>query len=184
MTIMSRTRWQWRSVHLPMPFVRHYVRRHDGALPTIIRCTTMPLVQGTGRCWLLPALIAHPVHHSGCAARPSPEAGGLHARARRGRDQVPVRRVAGRRRHRQMRQGHTCCACALHHRALAVGQPPLLLCHRRPARQRQDHGDPDADHGRSGRPAGGLGVVFQRGAARRLTTSSTAPYILWDNIRR
>jgi hypothetical protein len=27
-------------------------------------------------------------------------------------------------------------------------------------------------------------VVFQRGAARRLTTSSTAPYILWDNIRR
>ena len=31
-----------------MPFVRHYVRRHDGVLPMIVAYSTMPLVLGNG----------------------------------------------------------------------------------------------------------------------------------------
>src|SRR6516165_12043357 len=37
-----------RSVHLPMPFVRHFMRRDDGALPTVVAFSTMPLVLGNG----------------------------------------------------------------------------------------------------------------------------------------
>ncbi len=37
-----------RSVHLPMPFVRHYLRRDDGVLPTIVAYATMPLVLADG----------------------------------------------------------------------------------------------------------------------------------------
>jgi hypothetical protein len=45
-----------RSVHYPMPFVRHYVRRHDGALPTIVAYATMPLVMGDGTLLAPPGL--------------------------------------------------------------------------------------------------------------------------------
>jgi hypothetical protein len=37
-----------RSVHLPMKFVRHYMRRDDGALPTIVAVSTLPLVLADG----------------------------------------------------------------------------------------------------------------------------------------
>jgi hypothetical protein len=37
-----------RSVHLPMPFVRHFIRRSDGALPTTAAFATMPLVLADG----------------------------------------------------------------------------------------------------------------------------------------
>jgi hypothetical protein len=37
-----------RSVHLPMSFVRHYVNRDDGALPTVVAITTLPIVLGDG----------------------------------------------------------------------------------------------------------------------------------------
>jgi hypothetical protein len=37
-----------RSVHLPMAFVRHYLRRDDGVLPTIVAYATMPLVLADG----------------------------------------------------------------------------------------------------------------------------------------
>ena len=37
-----------RSVHLPMPFVRHYVNRDDGVLPTVVAITTLPIVLGDG----------------------------------------------------------------------------------------------------------------------------------------
>jgi hypothetical protein len=37
-----------RSVHLPMQFVRHYVTRHDGALPTVVATTTLPIVLADG----------------------------------------------------------------------------------------------------------------------------------------
>lgn len=29
-----------RSVHLPMPFVRHYMQRFDGVLPTVVAIAT------------------------------------------------------------------------------------------------------------------------------------------------
>ena len=38
----------WRSVHLPMPFVRHYTTRHDGALPTVVAIATLPIVLADG----------------------------------------------------------------------------------------------------------------------------------------
>jgi hypothetical protein len=36
------------SVHLPMQFVRHYVTRHDGVLPTIVAVATLPIVLADG----------------------------------------------------------------------------------------------------------------------------------------
>ena len=30
-----------RSVHLPMQFVRHFMRRHDGVLPTVVAIATI-----------------------------------------------------------------------------------------------------------------------------------------------
>jgi hypothetical protein len=36
------------SVHLPMPFVRHYMRRHDGVLPTVVTIATLPIVLADG----------------------------------------------------------------------------------------------------------------------------------------
>ena len=37
-----------RSVHLPMQFVRHYLQRHDGALPTVVAIATAPIVLADG----------------------------------------------------------------------------------------------------------------------------------------
>src|SRR5215471_7741948 len=37
-----------RSVHLPTMFVRHYLKRDDGALPTIVAVSTLPLVLANG----------------------------------------------------------------------------------------------------------------------------------------
>ena len=37
-----------RSVHLPTPFVRHFMRRHDGALPTAVAIATVPIVLADG----------------------------------------------------------------------------------------------------------------------------------------
>jgi hypothetical protein len=37
-----------RSVHLPTPFVRHFVRRHDGVLPTVVAIATAPIVLADG----------------------------------------------------------------------------------------------------------------------------------------
>jgi len=36
------------SVHLPMPFVRHYMRRDDGALPTVVAIATAPIILADG----------------------------------------------------------------------------------------------------------------------------------------
>ena len=37
-----------RSVHLPTQFVRHFMRRHDGALPTVVAIATAPIVLADG----------------------------------------------------------------------------------------------------------------------------------------
>jgi len=37
-----------RSVHCPMPFVRHYLRRDDDALPQIVAVATLPIVSADG----------------------------------------------------------------------------------------------------------------------------------------
>jgi len=37
-----------RSVHLPTPFVRHYMRRDDGALPVVVAVATAPIVLADG----------------------------------------------------------------------------------------------------------------------------------------
>jgi hypothetical protein len=37
-----------RSVHLPMQFVRHYMTRHDDALPTVVAIATLPIVLDGG----------------------------------------------------------------------------------------------------------------------------------------
>src|SRR5262249_18596405 len=37
-----------RSVHLPTPFVRHFMQRHDGALPTVVAIATAPIVLADG----------------------------------------------------------------------------------------------------------------------------------------
>jgi hypothetical protein len=37
-----------RAVHLPLPFVRHYLKRDDGALPTIVAVSTLPIILADG----------------------------------------------------------------------------------------------------------------------------------------
>ena len=37
-----------RSVHLPMPFVRHYVQRYESPLPTVVAIATQPIVLADG----------------------------------------------------------------------------------------------------------------------------------------
>ena len=37
-----------RAVHLPTPFVRHFMRRHDGVLPTVVAVATAPIVLADG----------------------------------------------------------------------------------------------------------------------------------------
>jgi hypothetical protein len=37
-----------RSVHLPTPFVRHYMNRHDGVLPTVVAIATAPIILADG----------------------------------------------------------------------------------------------------------------------------------------
>ena len=37
-----------RSVHLPMPFVRHYMKRTDGVLPTVVAVATQPIILADG----------------------------------------------------------------------------------------------------------------------------------------
>jgi len=37
-----------RPVHLPTPFVRHFMRRHDGALPTVVAIATAPTILADG----------------------------------------------------------------------------------------------------------------------------------------
>ena len=37
-----------RSVHFPTPFVRHFMRRHDGVLPTVVAIATAPIVLADG----------------------------------------------------------------------------------------------------------------------------------------
>ena len=37
-----------RSVHLSMKFVRHYMKRDDGALPTVVAIAQLPLVLADG----------------------------------------------------------------------------------------------------------------------------------------
>ena len=37
-----------RSVHLPMEFVRHYMRRDDGVLPTVVAIATLPIILADG----------------------------------------------------------------------------------------------------------------------------------------
>ena len=73
-----------RSVHLPTPFVRHFMKRNDGALPTVVAIATAPIVLADGEL-LAPdgprSPARHPVHHPGRAARDHSEARGLHARS-------------------------------------------------------------------------------------------------------
>jgi hypothetical protein len=45
-----------RSVHLPMSFVRHYMKRSDGALPTVVAIATAPIVLADGGLLAPPGL--------------------------------------------------------------------------------------------------------------------------------
>ena len=82
-----------RSVHLPTPFVRHFMRRHDGALPTVVAIATAPIVLADGSVAGAGGprpRARHPVPHPGGAAGGHPAAPGLHPGAREGGDGVPV----------------------------------------------------------------------------------------------
>ena len=157
-----------RSVHLPMPFVRHFMNRSDGVLPTIVALRTVAARAG-GRKFAgavgprSPA--RHPVHHSGRIAKDHPEARGLHEGGGQGGDEVSHRSMAGRRRHRLYRQGNDHRRRAHPDRAFVADRPSVVHRHRRTARRRQDHDAHHADHGRHRTMASGVGVVDQRGGA-------------------
>jgi hypothetical protein len=83
-----------RSVHLPMQFVRHYINRDDGVLPTIVAIATLPVVLGDASLLAPDGLdrvrgiyLQNP---EGAASR-STSARVLHRGGRAGGDAVPVR---------------------------------------------------------------------------------------------
>jgi hypothetical protein len=45
-----------RSVHCPAPYVRHYMNRDDGALPTVVAISTLPIVLADGNLLAPPGL--------------------------------------------------------------------------------------------------------------------------------
>ena len=139
-----------RSVHLPTQFVRHFMRRHDGALPQRVAHRHYATGAG-GRKSAGPEgprpPARHPVYHSGRAARGCPAAP----------DCTPERVKAAmeflcNEWLVDVATDHTgkalliAAALSLIERSL-LDRPAVLLRHRRPARQWQDHGDLHADHG-------------------------------------
>ena len=154
-----------RSVHLPTPFVRHFMRRHDGALPTVVAIATAPIVLADG-VLLAPDGLDRDrgiQFSSRMSCGRSSRSARTARRSGEGGDGVPVRRVAGRRRHRLRRQGDNHCRRAHPDRALAVTGPAVLLRHRRAARWGKNNDPHHADHGRHRTVAGSGGVVDQRG---------------------
>jgi hypothetical protein len=82
------------SVHLPTKFVRHYVSRDDGVLPTAVAIATLPIVLGDGSL-LAPDGLDRATRHrlqdpEGAASR-SPAARPLHRGGRARGNAVPVR---------------------------------------------------------------------------------------------
>ena len=141
-----------RSVHLPTQFVRHYMRRDDGVLPTIVA-------------------IAQSADHS--RRRRRPRHGGWHRSRPRHHVRIPkeLMRCLPRRddctadrRRRAMRflcddwlydvslqlrqQVRHDRRCAVPDRAFAAAEQAGILRHCRPSRQRQDDGSAHADDGR------------------------------------
>ena len=157
-----------RSVHLPTPFVRHYMKRDDGALPTVVAIATAPIVLADGELLAPDGLdrlrgIHFIIPDELRAIIPSART------ARRGAVKAAMKFLsdewlvdvatdyAGK---------CTIIAAALTmiERSLLT-RPAVLLRHRRPPRRRQDHDAHHADHGRHRAVAGGGGVVDQRGGA-------------------
>ena len=139
-----------RSVHLPMQFVRHFMRRHDDVLPTVVAIATAPIVLADG-VLLAPEGLDR---ERGIQFIIQDE---LRAVIPRGQDCTPERVKAA--------MEFLCdewlvdvatdyvgkcdnhCRRAHPDRALAVTGPAVLLRHRRTARWRQDHDPHHADHG-------------------------------------
>ena len=83
-----------RSVHLPLQFVRHYISRDDGVLPTVVAIATLPVVLGDASL-LAPDGLDRPrgiVFQIQKELRAVlPPARPLHRGGRAGGDAVPVR---------------------------------------------------------------------------------------------
>ena len=70
-----------RSVHLPTPFVRHFMRRDDDVLPTAVAIATAPIVLADGGLLAPPGLDrlrGIQLHRPGRAASGHPASDGLH----------------------------------------------------------------------------------------------------------
>jgi len=150
-------------VHYPTPFVGHFMNRSDGALPTVVAIATAPIVladggllatEGLDRLRGIQIIIQDEL-------RDPPEARRLHGGCSEGGNEIFVRRMAGRRCHRQHWQ-------VQHHRrrtdddrAVAAAGPAMLLRYRRTARWRENHVTGHANHGRNRGAAGCGGVVDQ-----------------------
>ena len=154
-----------RSVHLPTKFVRHYMKRDDGRLPTIVAVTTLPLVLADGH------VLGARMDSTGCAASVS-------ASNRRSRRSCRSRAASPTTTSKSAMQfltddwlcdvatdyvgKCTIIAAALNpDRALAARPAAGLLRHRRTPRWRQDHHACHADQGGHGHFAGRCGMVDQ-----------------------
>ena len=151
-------------VHYPTPFVGHFMNRSDGALPTVVAIATAPIVLADGGLLATEGLdrlrgIQIIIQDELRAILPKRE--DCTEAAVSGGNEIFVRRMAGRRCHRQHRQ-------VQHHRrrtdddrAVAAAGPAMLLRYRRAARWRENHVTGYAHHGRHRGAAGSGGVVDQ-----------------------
>ena len=157
-----------RSVHLPTPFVRHFMRRHDGVLPTVVAIATAPIVLADGGLLAPDGLD----RDRGIQFIIQDE---LRAVIPQRQDCTPERVKAAMEflcdewlvdvATDYIRQGDNHCRRAHPDRALAVAGPAVLLRHRRAARWGKNNDPHHADHGRHRTAAGSGGVVDQRGGA-------------------
>ena len=151
-----------RSVHLPTKFVRHYMKRDDGRLPTIVAVTTLPLVLADGNILAEDKLD----RLRGISFRIQPEVAATVPKPGTTTDDHVEQAM------RFLTDEWLCDVatdyagkCTVIAAALTVIERSLLdqtagvLRHRRTARRRQDHDADDADQGGHRHLARGLGVV-------------------------
>jgi hypothetical protein len=154
----------FRSVHLPTQFVRHYMNRDDGALPTVVAIATLPIVLADGELLAPDGLdrsrgIIFEIPKEVRAIIPGPK---------------DCTKAAVRQAMKFLCEEWLCDVAtdytgkmhpdrrgADYHRAVATRRAASLLRYCRTPRRRQDNTLIHADHGRNWYKAGRIGVVEQ-----------------------
>ena len=177
------------AVHLPMPFVRHYLKRDDNVLPTVVAIATSPIVLQTESCWRQTA---------------STVSAAFIFNIQKEMLEIMPRRTACTRKAVRAAMQFLCdvwladvatdyagkcvliaAALTIIERSLLPERPVFFVTAGRPRRRKTTTLTMLFD-GRNWLAAGGVGMVLERGGApqgaAQLLSCTACRYILWDNI--